>query len=43
LKLLFVCFVFSTCLFVFPFFFNFFVSISSHPSILHITIVIITS
>jgi hypothetical protein len=39
---LFVCFVFSTCLF-FPFSLTSLLSISSHPSILNITIVIITS
>jgi hypothetical protein len=38
----FVLFFLLICLFVFPFFFNFF-AISSHPSILNITIVNITS
>jgi hypothetical protein len=42
LKLLFVCFVFFY-LFVFPFFLTSLLSTSSHPSILNITIVIITS
>jgi Sec-independent protein secretion pathway component TatC len=39
---LFLCFVFSYLL-VFPFSFSFFISISSHPSILNITSAIITS
>jgi hypothetical protein len=39
---LFLCFVFSTCLF-FPFSLTPLLSISSHPFILNITTVIITS